>query len=99
MAVLVAAGITVEGRRDIMACEPMMAESEEDLSNALCRKISSTNVLERLNREIRRRLRVVGIFPGMDSYLRPITSYLIEYSEDWSIGKCYIKPSLIIWEL
>ena len=59
------------------------------------RKISSTNILERLNREIRRRSRVVGIFPSMDSYLRLITSYLIEYSEDWSSGKCYIKQSLI----
>ena len=78
--------------------------SEEGLENALQylsyssfdhRKISSTNILERLNREIRRRSRVVGIFPGMDSYIRLITSYLIEYSEDWSVGKCYIKPSLI----
>ncbi len=59
------------------------------------RKISSTNILERLNREIRRRSRVVGIFPSMDSYLRLITSYLIEYGEDWSTGKCYIKQSLI----
>ena len=59
------------------------------------RKVSSTNILERLNREIRRRSRVVGIFPSMDSYLRLITSYLIEYSEDWSTGKCYIKQSLV----
>jgi len=50
------------------------------------RKISSTNILERLNREIRRRSRVVGIFPSMDSYIRLITSYLIEHSEDWSVG-------------
>lgn len=48
------------------------------------RKISSTNILERLNREIRRRTKVVGIFPNMDSYIRLVTSYLIEYSEDWS---------------
>jgi len=59
------------------------------------RKISSTNILERLNREIRRRSRVVGIFPGMDAYVRLVTCYLIEYSEDWSTGKCYIKQSLI----
>ncbi len=59
------------------------------------RKISSTNVLERLNREIRRRSRVVGIFPGMAAYVRLVTCYLIEYSEDWSTGKCYIKQSLI----
>jgi len=59
------------------------------------RKTSSTNILERLNLEIRRRSRVVGIFPGMESYLRLVTSYLIEYAEDWSTGKCYVRQSLI----
>ena len=81
-----------------------IATLEEGLEDALQylafssfdhRKISSTNILERLNREIRRRSRVVGIFPSMDSYLRLITSYLIEYAEDWSTGKCYIKQALI----
>ena len=81
-----------------------IATLEEGLEDALQylsyasfdhRKISSTNILERLNREIRRRSRVVGIFPSMDSYLRLITSYLIEYAEDWSTGKCYTKQSLI----
>ena len=81
-----------------------IATLEEGLEDALQylsyssfdhRKISSTNILERLNREIRRRSRVVGIFPSMDSYLRLITSYLIEYGEDWSTGKCYIKQPLI----
>ena len=48
------------------------------------RRISSTNMIERLNLEIRRRTNVVGIFPNMDSYIRLVTSYLIEYSEDWS---------------
>lgn len=59
------------------------------------RKISSTNMLERLNREIRRRTNVVGVFPNMDSYIRLVTSYLIEYSEDWSTGKAYIHPERI----
>ena len=59
------------------------------------RKISSTNMLERLNREIRRRTSVVGIFPSMDSYIRLVTTYLIEYGEDWSTGRCYIKPEII----
>ncbi len=59
------------------------------------RKISSTNMLERLNREIRRRTNVVGIFPSMDSYIRLVTAYLIEYGEDWSTGRCYIKPEVI----
>jgi transposase-like protein len=59
------------------------------------RKVSSTNLLERLNREIRRRTNVVGVFPNMDSYIRLVTSHLIEYSEDWSAGKAYIHPEKI----
>lgn len=43
------------------------------------RKISSTNMLERLNREICRRTTVVGIFPSKDSYIRLVTTYLMEY--------------------
>jgi transposase-like protein len=59
------------------------------------RKISSTNILERLNREIRRRTNVVDVFPNMDAYIRLVTSHLIEYSEDWSAGKAYINPEKI----
>jgi len=59
------------------------------------RKISSTNILERLNRKIRRRTAVVGVFPNMDSYIRLITTYLIEYSEEWSTGRSYVKPEII----
>lgn len=55
------------------------------------RKISSTNNLERLNREIRRRSRVVGVFPSVDSYLRLITTYLIEDEEDWITSRAYIS--------
>jgi len=59
------------------------------------RKIASTNMLERLNKEIRRRTRVVGIFPNPDSYLRLVVSYLIEYAEDWSVSKAYIAEDTI----
>ena len=59
------------------------------------RRISSTNMIERLNREIRRRTNVVGIFPSMDSYIRLVTSYLIEYSEDWSTSRSYIDPKVL----
>ena len=59
------------------------------------RKISSTNMLERLNKEIRRRTRPIGIFPNADSYIRLVTIYLIEYSEDWSTNRAYFsKDSL-----
>lgn len=55
------------------------------------RKISSTNMLERLNREIRRRTNVVGIFPNPDAYCRLVTSYLMDYAEDWGTARAYIK--------
>jgi len=63
------------------------------------RRISSTNVLERINREIRRRSRVVGVFPSVNSYLRLIVSYLMEYTEDWSNEYAYIKPDRFIQAL
>ena len=59
------------------------------------RKISSTNMLERLNKEIRRRTSVVGIFPNPDSYLRLVTTYLIEYAEDWAVSRAYLNPKSI----
>jgi putative transposase len=54
------------------------------------RKISSTNILERLNREIQTNISSRGV-SNMDSYIRLITTYLIEYSEEWSTGRSYIK--------
>ncbi len=59
------------------------------------RKISSTNMRECLNRETRRRTSVVEIFPNMDSYTRLVTFYLLEYSEDWSTGRSYIRQEII----
>lgn len=60
------------------------------------RKISSTNTLERLNAEIRRRTRVVGIFPSVESYVRLVTSYMIEYTEDWMTSKAYVSKASIL---
>lgn len=57
------------------------------------RKISSTNLIERLNREIRRRTKVIGIFPNPESYVRLISMYLIEYTEDWATGNAYLSKA------
>jgi putative transposase len=51
------------------------------------RKIISTNTLERLNKEIRRKTKVVGIFPSRESYIRWVATYLGEYTEDWITTK------------
>ena len=56
------------------------------------RKISSTNVLERINKEVRRRSRIVSVFPSQASYIRLIGTYLMEYAEDWEMERSYISP-------
>lgn len=52
-------------------------------------------MLERLNEEIRRRTKVVGIFPSESSYIRLVTSYLLEYAEDHLTGTSYIKAETL----
>jgi putative transposase len=59
------------------------------------RRISSTNGHERLNREIRRRSRVVNIFPSTESYIRLIGSILLEQHEDWQTSYNYFSVDKI----
>ena len=54
------------------------------------RRIRTTNGLERLNQEIKRRTRVVRIFPNRHSYLRPVTALAVEVSEEWVMGRRYL---------
>lgn len=51
------------------------------------KKLRTTNPLERVNREIKRRTRVVGIFPNTESCLRLVSAVLMEMSEDWQTGR------------
>lgn len=53
------------------------------------RMIRTTNALERVNREIRRRTRVVSLFPKGASCLRLVSAMLMEISEEWQVGKRY----------
>ena len=55
------------------------------------RQIHSTNPLERLNREIKRRAAVVGIFPNNASALRLITMILAEQHDEWAVGRRYFS--------
>lgn len=52
-------------------------------------RIRTTNGLERLNQELKRRTRVVRIFPNRASLLRLATALVIEQSEEWISGRCY----------
>jgi len=57
------------------------------------RRIRTSNMLERLNKEVNRRTRVVGIFPNAESCLRLVTAVLMEISEEWEQGRIYLKMS------
>jgi transposase-like protein len=59
------------------------------------RIIRTSNSLERVNKEIRRRTRVVGIFPNEASCLRLVSALLMETSEEWQIGKHYCAGKLL----
>jgi transposase-like protein len=54
------------------------------------RRIRTTNGQERLNQEIKRRSRVVRIFPNRQACLRLVTALCVEQSEEWETGRRYL---------
>jgi putative transposase len=56
------------------------------------RRLRTVNALERVNREIERRTRVVSIFPNEASCLRLISALLMEIDEAWQTGRIYLSP-------
>ena len=54
-------------------------------------QIASTNPLERVNREIKRRADVVGIFPNTDSIQRLIGAVLLEANDEWQLQHRYMQ--------
>ena len=63
------------------------------LPSAHQRLLRTTNMLERVNQEIRRRTRVVGIFPNEAACLRLVSAVLMEISDDWEAGRVYLTFS------
>ena len=56
-------------------------------------KIRTSNVLERLNKEVKRRTRVVSIFPNVASCERLVSAILLEKSEEWQASDMYLNFS------
>jgi len=80
---------------------PRLAEwAEENIPEGLTvfnlpshhqKRMRTSNGIERLNKEIKRRTRVATLFPNEESLLRLVSAVLSEISEEWETGKVYIS--------
>lgn len=55
------------------------------------RRIRTSNMLERVSQEVKRRTRVVRLFPNQSSCLRLVSAVLMEISENWETGRIYLN--------
>ena len=60
------------------------------------RKLCSTNGVERINAEIKRRIKKVGAFPSDESAMRLIAAIVMDVDEDWMSGKIYLDMNAVV---
>lgn len=76
-----------EELEDCLACLAFPAEHQA--------RIRTTNGMERLSQELKRRTRVVRIFPNRDACLRLVTALAMEQSDEWVSGRRYLDVGLL----
>jgi putative transposase len=78
-----AANVLLEAEEDVLA---YMAFPQDHWT-----RLYSTNPLERLNREVKRRTGLIGVFPDQDAVIRLVGSVLLEIDDEWHIERRYFS--------
>jgi transposase-like protein len=94
-AVLIALGVRADGKRSILGVSVALSEAEVHWRNLpgqlATTRSATTNPLERVNMELKRRTRVASVFPNETSLLRLVSALLAETSDEWETGKVYLN--------